>query len=170
MQMGLTGVYLVSQNHNPDTLKFVITIVLMLLFWESLYFVIVMRILQLLKPKIATFSPNTIRLHRQLTFLLLAQAISPLICLVTPVVLAALDRMIVDKCFGYPRIQASFLMSVAHMSISSMLTIGFVQPYRTKFKKAIVKAIVCLRIRVKASDQTRAAVISLSNNTQSQTI
>jgi hypothetical protein len=63
--------------------------------------------------------------------------------MILPGILATLDKVMLDKSYGYQRIQASFLMAIAQMAISSILTIAFVQPYRYRLKVVIRVNFIC---------------------------
>ncbi|KAI6198569.1 hypothetical protein M3Y96_00533100 [Aphelenchoides besseyi] len=113
-----------------------IPLILHSIFWTFTFSLLVYKVFVILKENENNYSNTTKRLHRQLTWLLLAQAISPVILFLIPGVLAH---------FFWFVSHLIVLSLLTQMVINPILTIAFVSPYRRKLRNLTLGS--CGKIR-----------------------
>ncbi|KAI6212347.1 hypothetical protein M3Y94_00010400 [Aphelenchoides besseyi] len=139
-----------------DEANRLIPIVLHSIFWTFTFSFVVHRVFVILKENENNYSNTTKRLHSQLTWLLLTQAISPAILLLIPGVLAH---------FFWFASNLIVLALLTQMVINPILTMAFVSPYRRKLRNLTLGS--CGKIRgrlIKVADAPN------SMSTQSATV
>jgi hypothetical protein len=109
-----------------------ITLILIFIVVECICFTLLYAILRNLKKNINSFSENTLRLQRQLTLLLFAQFLSPLLYIFVPVFIC-IFVILNDLGLSEFSVQVGMLEIECYAFMNSLLTIQFISPYRKHF-------------------------------------
>lgn len=118
---------------------FCICLVIGLCFNEIVCFVLIWLILSKLKKNSEKYSKNTLRLHFQLTILLAAQLLTPILFIVFPVGTAVYLILIETPSTGF-QIKIGLLLLSLYCPVNSALTIVFVGAYR-KYTMELIKTV-----------------------------
>jgi hypothetical protein len=153
------------------TRGYVMTVVLLFALMEVLSGVLIYQILKTLDIKNTKFSATTLRLHKQLTILLLAEFITPLV-LVTAPLSVHLVRVLVFNEFSARVVTQIILIFIGFYGLTNALcTIFFITPYRIHFLKAFVFPLLnlilkFLKISPVSSNQVVWATTSVPRRTE----
>ncbi|KAI1706540.1 serpentine type 7TM GPCR chemoreceptor srh domain-containing protein [Ditylenchus destructor] len=124
-----TSVAIVFDGHSTYVQVFFIIVFGLFTFYEVISFAIAWSILYTLRQNSQYFSPKTYKMHRQLTFLLIGQLLTPIICNILPISLIVLS-IVADFRIASWNVQLMILTMTLYAPVNSLMTIHFVTPYR----------------------------------------
>lgn len=111
---------------------YVICVLCIFIILEIFMLFVIYLILKILRRNIHAYTAQTLKLHRQFSLLLGAQFLSPLIYVFAPVV-AAVIAMLVGVKPNKLVVQISIFGIIFYGCTNSILSVGFVTPFRKHF-------------------------------------
>jgi hypothetical protein len=123
---------------NPSFVNFLLVCLVFIICLEILAAVLLYLIITTLGQNSASFSPNTYKLHRQFSLLLISQLLCPIICICLPfgaLTIVMWIRIVPTKLAGEIGLIAILIYGLSN----SLLTIAFVTPYKRHFLDSLSK-------------------------------
>lgn len=147
---------------NSSILQFGILYTIILLFISiALGFFMAIHIILYLRKNVSSFTEKTYKMHLQLTVVLIVQQITPILCIILPLIITVLIGIVNSGDIQISKAVLSIILTVAtfYPATNALICIIFITPYWNFTKGWILWIFFKMKILKQEADEQKVVVI-----------